>query len=44
MSRKLLQLQDKGWFIGLMQGSVKYFKVFLQGIISLIQERSYSIF
>lgn len=31
MSRKLLQLQDKGWFIGLMQGSVKYFKVFLQG-------------
>lgn len=31
MCQKILQLQNKGWFVGLMQGSVKYFKVFLQG-------------
>lgn len=31
MGQQLLDLQDKGWFIGLMQGSVKHFKVFLQG-------------
>lgn len=31
MSQKILQLQDKGWFIGLMQGSIRSFKVFLQG-------------
>lgn len=31
MSRKLLQLQDKGWFVGLMQGSVRQFRAFLQG-------------
>ena len=31
MSEQLLHLQDKGWFVGLMQGSVRYFKVFIQG-------------
>jgi len=31
MGQQLLQMQDKGWFIGMMQGSIKHFKVFLQG-------------
>ena len=31
MAQQILELQDKGWFIGLMQGSVKSFKVFVQG-------------
>jgi hypothetical protein len=29
MGQQLLQLQDKGWFIGLMQGAIRHFKVFL---------------
>lgn len=31
LSSQLALLQDKGWMIGLMQGSIKYFKVFLEG-------------
>lgn len=31
MSKRILQLQDQGWFIGLMQGSIRAFQVFLQG-------------
>ncbi len=31
MSKSLLQLQDKAWFVGLMQGSIKTFKSFIQG-------------
>ncbi len=31
MSRKLLQLQDKGWFLGMIQGCIRQFKAFIQG-------------
>jgi hypothetical protein len=31
MGNCLLKLQEKGWFIVLIQGSVKYFKYILQG-------------
>jgi hypothetical protein len=33
LSKKLLQLQDKSWFVGIIQGSIKTFQVFLQGKI-----------
>ena len=36
MGKALLKLNDRAWFGGLMQGSIKYFKVYLEGIYSLI--------
>lgn len=36
MGKALLKLNDRAWFSGMMQGSIKYFKVYLEGLTFIL--------
>lgn len=35
MGKALLKLNDRAWFSGVIQGSIKYFKVYLEGMVCI---------
>ena len=43
MCKSILKLQEKNWFIPLIQGSIKCFKYFLQGNKEITKAKSLNI-
>jgi len=42
IGRQLLQLQDKSWFVGLMQGSARYTDNYIDFSKSFFKEKNYN--